>query len=240
MNRQIWPAALIRASKIVDNPWAVGMARAEKAGQILADAILNKVGGERPVTLIGFGIGARVIYNALMHLTEKRAFGFVENAVLLGAPCPSDVASWASMRGIVTGRLINVFSKNDMLLAFMMRQCNYTVGVAGLEQVVGINGVENFDASNAVTTHMRYQHLVGPVLLKLGWEDVIYAEATQQQFKLDLMVAEERERDKKRANSGIARMQKDVDQLEKETANLQLEDLNTAGSVDTKTEGTSA
>ncbi len=42
-----WPASLLKISKIVDNPWSVAMVRADKAGTVLADAIMNKIQGER-------------------------------------------------------------------------------------------------------------------------------------------------------------------------------------------------
>ena len=64
----LWPIALLDISKVVDNPFSVAMNRADKAGLVLADAIINKAQGERPVTLIGYSLGARLIYSCLMNL----------------------------------------------------------------------------------------------------------------------------------------------------------------------------
>lgn len=61
-----WPASLVKLSKIVDTPWMTGIVRADKTGVTLADAIINKVQGERGVTLVGYSLGARVIYSCLM------------------------------------------------------------------------------------------------------------------------------------------------------------------------------
>merc|ERR1711939_108036 len=99
--------------------WSVAKNRADKAGLVLADALINKAQGERPVTLIGYSLGARLIYSCLMSLAERRAFGLVESAVLIGAPAPSDAAVWRSMRSVVSGRLVNVYSENDYILAFL-------------------------------------------------------------------------------------------------------------------------
>jgi hypothetical protein len=88
----LWPIALLKISKVVDNPFSVAKNRADKAGLILADALINKAQGERPVTLIGYSLGARLIYSCLLSLAERRAFGLVESAVLMGTPAPSDAA----------------------------------------------------------------------------------------------------------------------------------------------------
>merc|ERR1712093_142027 len=70
----LWPIGLLKISKIVDNPFSVAKNRADKAGLVLADALINKAQGERPVTLIGYSLGARLIYSCLMSLAERRAF----------------------------------------------------------------------------------------------------------------------------------------------------------------------
>lgn len=75
----LWPITLLKVSKIVDNPFSVAKNRADKAGLVLADALINKAQGERPVTLIGYSLGARLIYSCLMSLAERRAFGLVES-----------------------------------------------------------------------------------------------------------------------------------------------------------------
>jgi len=77
----LWPIALLNFARIVDNPFSVAKARAEKAGLVLADAIINRAQGRRPLTLIGFSLGARIVYTCLLSLAERNAFGLIENAV---------------------------------------------------------------------------------------------------------------------------------------------------------------
>lgn len=186
---------MIRLNKIIDNAWASSLAKAEKAGQVIADAILNKIGGERSVNLIGYGPGARAVWVALMNLAEKRAFGYVESAILIGCPGPADPQSWAAARGLVSGRLLNAYSKNDIMLGFAMRTCNFTEGIAGLEEIVGVPGVENFDASKILHVHNRYRYLIGPLLQKICYEDIHTLESLEQERQLHKMIDAEIKRD---------------------------------------------
>ena len=138
--------------------------RAEKAGEVLADALINKVQGERPVTLVGYSLGARLIFSCLQTLAKRNAFGLVENVALLGAPTPSDAPDWRKIRSVVSGRVVNVFSTNDYILGFLYRTSSIQLGVAGLEPVLGVAGVQNIDVSEVVSGHLRYRYLTGSIL----------------------------------------------------------------------------
>ncbi|KAI1631928.1 hypothetical protein F4809DRAFT_645911 [Biscogniauxia mediterranea] len=195
-----WPTGLLKISKVVDNPWTVAMVRAEKAGLVLAEILMNKCQGERAVTLIGYSLGARIIYSCLMSLAEKRAFGIVENVVMMGAPCPSDIHAWAAMKSVVAGRLINVWSKTDYLLGFLYRSCAWHYGVAGLQPVTGVPMVENVNVSNDIVNHLRYQYSVGKILRDMpwGWEDIEDDMVEIQTKKLMKMASEEDKLDRER------------------------------------------
>ena len=91
----------------IDNPFAVARNRSEKAGEVLADALINKAQGERPVTLIGYSLGSRVIYSCLRSLAERKAFGLIENVVLIGSPIPSTSENWRVMRSVRCRRSAN-------------------------------------------------------------------------------------------------------------------------------------
>ncbi|KAI1366103.1 DUF726-domain-containing protein [Xylaria arbuscula] len=187
-----WPEALLKASKVMDNPWTVAMVRAEKTGLVLAEILTNKVQGERAVSLVGYGLGARVIYACLTSLSEKRAFGVVENVVLFGAPCPSEIRVWTAMKSIVAGRLINVYSRNDYLLGFLYRTCAWQFGIAGLQAIDGVPRVENIDLSDSISNHLHYQYHIGDVLLKLRWEDADLNEINKEQPKKSFVMQQER------------------------------------------------
>ncbi|KAI1623406.1 hypothetical protein EDD37DRAFT_420628 [Exophiala viscosa] len=168
----LWPMALMKVARVIDNPFSVAKSRAEKAGEVLADALINRAQGERPVTLIGYSLGARVIYTCLMSLARRKQFGIVEHAVLIGSPTPSDTSDWRILRSVVAGRLVNVYSVNDYVLGFMYRTSAIQFGVAGLQKVEGLKGVENFDVSEDVSSHQRYRYLIGAILKTIGFEDI--------------------------------------------------------------------
>lgn len=168
----LWPLGLLKMARVIDNPFSVARVRADKAGKVLADALISKCQGERPVTLIGFSVGARVIYSCLLELAERNAFGLVENVVLMGAPVPSDSEPWTRIRSVVAGRVLNVFSTEDYILGFLYRASSAQFNVAGLKKVENVNEVENFDASKLVSGHTRYRFMVGQLLQLNGFEDV--------------------------------------------------------------------
>lgn len=167
------------------------MVRAEKTGLVLAEILCNRVQGERPVSLVGYGLGARVIYACLTSLSEKRAFGIVENVVLFGAPCPSELRVWAAMKSVVAGRLVNVYSKKDYLLGFLYRTCAWNYGIAGLQPIEGVPRVENVDLSDSIRNHLHYPYHIGSVLLRLRWEDANYEEIQKDIPKRNLAMSEE-------------------------------------------------
>ncbi|KOS23234.1 Transmembrane and coiled-coil domain-containing protein 4 [Escovopsis weberi] len=168
-----WPKPLLKISKIMDNPWSVGMVRCEKAGAILADAIMRqKFQGDRPVSLVGFSLGARAIYTCLMVLAERRQFGLVDSVVMIGTPAPAESRVWLTLKSVVCGRLVNVYSENDYILGFLYRTSNIHFGVAGLQEIQGADGVENYRIQGLPKGHLSYQDLVGQILKDIGWEDL--------------------------------------------------------------------
>ena len=193
MSGMMWPMALTKVARVVDNPFNLAKTRADKAGQVLAEALINHVQGERPVTLIGYSLGARVIWSCLTTLAKNRAFGLVESAVLMGSPISSDTNTWRLMRSAVTGRLVNVYSENDYLLAFLYRASSLHYDVAGLVPITGLSGVENVDVTETVSGHLRYRYLVGAILQKIRFEDVDKVEVENEAKAFEKVVEEEKE-----------------------------------------------
>jgi hypothetical protein len=221
LQEALWPLALLKVSRIVDNPFSVALVRSDKAGEVLADAIINKAQGERPVTLVGYSLGARVIYRCLMTLAEKKAFGLVENVVMLGTPAPSDSADWRKIRSVVSGRVINVYSENDYVLAFLYRTSSIQFGVAGLHKAEFVKGVENIDVSDIVSGHLRYRYLTGAILKRIGFEDIDIEEVEQEEEELAAIEEaekdEQEEREKKKGKTALTDDQ-EAEKLEKEVA----------------------
>lgn len=166
------PLAIRKVLKIVDSPFGLAKMRAMKAGEVLADALIERVQGERPVSLVGMSLGSRVVYSCLLALARRKAFGLVENVVVMGSAVPSDAQAWRAMRAVVTGRLVNVYSSQDYILAVLYRASGAQMGVAGIQRVEGVVGVENVDVSELVGGHLSYMGKSGEVLELVGWEDL--------------------------------------------------------------------
>lgn len=65
-----WPYALVNAANMIDGTWTLAVERADEAGRELAKSLLFSNAGHRPVTLVGFSFGARVIYACLKELAK--------------------------------------------------------------------------------------------------------------------------------------------------------------------------
>jgi hypothetical protein len=200
LSAAMWPLSLLKIASVLDNPFSLAKYRADKAGEVLADALVNKVQGERPVTLVGYSLGARLIYSCLQRLADRKAFGLIENVVLLGAPCPSDTEDWRKVRAVVSGRVVNVFSTQDYILGFLYRTSSVQLGIAGLQPVLGIRGVQNVDVTELVDGHLQYRFITGSILRKIGFEDVDIAEV--EKAEREMAKQKEKEEAERKKNEG--------------------------------------
>ncbi|KEG12160.1 hypothetical protein DQ04_01941070 [Trypanosoma grayi] len=150
------PMYAVWATGVIDNVFATLSNRASYTGKDLAGALLDPHKGNRPVSLIGFGFGSRVIVECLRELNRVEAFGVVENVFLMGSTVTSSRALWRELRRVVAGRIVNIYSRSDWLLWLM-----YKMNEAALRPMAGISpvnvpGVENFDVTFLVKSHIDY------------------------------------------------------------------------------------
>lgn len=90
------PSYAISALSFIDSPWNVTIDRCDKAGKALANVLLSGVHGRRPVTLCGYGFGARVVFRAVLEIArvamqvveEERARALANEAQ--GLPPPAE------------------------------------------------------------------------------------------------------------------------------------------------------
>ncbi|XP_039780355.1 transmembrane and coiled-coil domain-containing protein 4-like isoform X1 [Panicum virgatum] len=151
-----WPATLLAATDFIDSKWSVAIDRSDKAGKMLAEVLLKGLQGNRPVTLIGFSLGARVIFKCLQELAlSSDNEGLVERVVLLGAPVSVKGEQWEPVRKMVSGRFVNVYSRDDWILGVTFRASLLTQGLAGI-QAIDVPGVENVDVTELVDGHSSY------------------------------------------------------------------------------------
>ena len=204
MSAVMLPLGLAKVATVADNPFSVAKARADKAGVVLADALISKVQGERPVNLIGYSLGSRVIFSCLQTLAKRQAYGLVESAILMGSPTPSDAEDWCRMRSVVSGRLVNVYSENNGVLALLYRTSSFQLGVAGLQPIEGLSGVENLDVSKVISGHLRYQYLLGRILNVIGLQAIDLYEVSRSEAALaaqDRRREQEREQNERQVNA---------------------------------------
>lgn len=160
------PELVLGKIQELDGSWVRAMDRARQAGHLLARTLYHMKNGmntanndgtnrqtsnsslgekssNRPVTLIGYGMGARLIFHCLEHLYDiakpelhgEDVKGIVEHAILLGAPVSTSRHAWRKARHVVADRLVNGYARFDWMLALMYRVKSYEFGVAGLYPV---------------------------------------------------------------------------------------------------------
>ena len=160
--------AVLAAADLAANPWHSAMRNAEKAGVLLAEAIIATEG--RSYTLMGHSLGARVVFFALMHLAERGETGRVRDAVLLGAAVGRDRTDhWQQAVDAVTGRLYNGYSEHDRVLRFL-----YQGASIGLSRPAGLaptrahtTGLVNLDCSDLVDSHNAWKRHLPPVMERI-------------------------------------------------------------------------
>lgn len=165
------PLVLTKLSYLIDNPWNVSLARAQSAGLIMADSLRARNLGNRPITLLGFSLGARVIFSCLKELANKGAHGLIQNVYLFGSPIVASRDEYLKARSVVSGRFVNGYSKNDWILGYLFRATSGGImRVSGIAPVEGIPGLENFDLTELVNGHMDYRAAIPRILREVGWE----------------------------------------------------------------------
>ncbi|KAI5450772.1 hypothetical protein NCC49_002779 [Naganishia albida] len=162
-----WPLILTKLGYLIDNPWSNALDRSWHAGQVLADVLISRHAGVRPISLIGFSLGARAIFYALEELAKRKAYGIVQDVYLFGATVTAPAATWLNVRSAIAGRFVNAFATSDWLLGYLFR---FTSGglntVAGLRPVEGVPGLDNVDVTDKVAGHLSYRSCM-PALLEV-------------------------------------------------------------------------
>jgi hypothetical protein len=108
------PVSVLQMGDLIDNPWSLGVDRARKAGKALAEALRCGAQGKRPVTLVGYSLGALVIFSCLEELARivlQEAQGLPRHIISragsaldlseVAAQSNDSVAQQASLFGIV-------------------------------------------------------------------------------------------------------------------------------------------
>lgn len=166
------PMMLSKLGYLLDNPWNNSLDRAWRSGKVLADTLRRKKLGMRPITLVGFSLGARLIYSCLLDLAKSGDYGIIENVYLFGSPIVIHEDEMAQVRSVVSGRFVNGYMKQDWILGYLFRATSGGLRrIAGLSPVDGEKfNVENMDCSEHVKGHMQYREAMPKLLRDIGWE----------------------------------------------------------------------
>lgn len=164
------PLVLTKLSYLIDNPWAVSLDRATSAGLILADSLIDRNLGARPITLVGYSLGSRVIYSCLQELARKGAYGLVQNVFLFGSPVVVKRDEVIRAKTVVAGRFVNAYHSNDWILGYLFRLTSGGISrVAGLAAIENCPFVENMNVTHLVNGHMDYRTAMPRLLRECGW-----------------------------------------------------------------------
>uniref|UniRef100_A0A3B3S9V0 Transmembrane and coiled-coil domains 4 n=1 Tax=Paramormyrops kingsleyae TaxID=1676925 RepID=A0A3B3S9V0_9TELE len=165
-----WPASLLAVASVIDNPWGVCLSRSAEVGKQLAQVLRSRQQGKRPVSLIGFSLGARVIYFCLQELAnDKGCEGIVEDVVLLGAPVDGSAKQWKRISSVVAGRIVNGYCRGDWLLGFLYRGSSVQLTVAGLQPIsLDDPHMVNVDLSSVINGHLDYMRQMETILVAVG------------------------------------------------------------------------
>ena len=173
---------------MIDNPWSNALDRARRAGAVLANVLIERSLGVRPITLIGFSLGARVIFYALIELAKQKAFGIVQDVFLLGATVTASTSTWFQTRSVVSGRYVNAFAKNDWVLNYLFRATSGGINaVAGLRPIENVPGLENVDVTDKIAGHMSYRAFMPLILDQLGFP--VFADYFDEPEVCDVFIA---------------------------------------------------
>jgi len=102
-------------------------------------------------------------------LLAREPASVVEDVVLMGCPASISSQEWVELRSICGGRLINCYSRKDLMLSILFRVLKNGITKilsppAGIQEVVGVPGIESYDVTGIVSNHDEYIVSVNEIL----------------------------------------------------------------------------
>lgn len=272
--------------KAIDNTWTIMIERSDEAGKELARTLLFNKAGNRPVTLIGYSFGARVIYSCLRELAvyqqkwedyqeqkrqrqerqkqldaqrgkilrasssdekkdgkplkspkrlpplefDREPASIVEDAILMGLPNFLNLLDWRTCREMVSGRLVNAYSRQDKVLLVMFKYNNLLHSykpVCG-NCTVALPGIENVDVSDLVVFHQDYCFATGEILQRIRHGQPIRMLSDAYVDEVAFMKMEQEKAEKSLATSVDQRKNKGKEEMNESTQDIAVSKLETA------------
>ncbi len=150
--------------------------KAKICGKILALILISKKFFPNfQINLIGFSLGTHVIKHCLKELIDNNCEGNLINNVLFlaGATTIENKIKWQKyFNKIVSGRIINCFSKEDKILQYLYKLCVNKIPIGSDELICcnennEKNRVENFDLSEFGIGHLDYRENLKFIMQKV-------------------------------------------------------------------------
>lgn len=122
---------------------------------------------------MGYGPGALLIFSCLEHLHSLGLSSLVHSAILISLPTSPSRAAWHRARSVVAHELVNVWNRNDYVLAIAARLYTLSPNIAGIRPVEwaeeeregSVRCVTNVDVSDLVGKgHLDLRNRMGEVL----------------------------------------------------------------------------
>jgi len=170
------PASIYKAAVMaLDNEYQRTRDICEKAGILLADMIEQRAHGARPLTLIGSGMGSITVFRAILELSLRgRGAGefMIEQVILICSPLSPRASEWKTLRRMVTRRVVNVYSKNDWVLAVLAR-LDSLLSARSLHHVAGLTPlqlphIQSLDVSDIVHGHLELNSKIPLILDRIN------------------------------------------------------------------------
>ncbi|GAA5824780.1 hypothetical protein JCM11251_005338 [Rhodosporidiobolus azoricus] len=152
------------ATTALDSDFTRCRDKAKKAGILLAEILEKEIQGKRPTNLIGYGMGATILFSCLQELHRRQLGHLVYSAVLISLPDSPSPVAWASARSVVAHELVNVYNQDDYVLAIAARLYTLSTRVAGLGPV-RVEGVDDLDVSSlGIDGHLKIRNHLPQIL----------------------------------------------------------------------------
>ncbi|KNZ50609.1 hypothetical protein VP01_432g9 [Puccinia sorghi] len=141
----------------------------------LQDMIEQRAHGARPLTLIGSGMGSITVFRAILELSLRgRGAGefMIEQVILICSPLSPRASEWKTLRRMVTRRVVNVYSKNDWVLAILAR-LDSLLSARSLHHVAGLAHlqlphIQSLDVSDIVHGHLELNSKIPLILDRIN------------------------------------------------------------------------
>ena len=150
--------------------WYKAVHQTLEAGKMLSKFIIDQkeLNPNIQIKLMGHSLGARVIFNTLYQLLDKKTK--VDDIFLFGGAVSNDKTNWSDVAHAVSGNIYNFYSKNDDVLKnlYQLSMFEKPIGLHKIslyktKEIKGVN-VKNFNVSDIVGGHRKYKPKLKKIL----------------------------------------------------------------------------